>query len=513
MKIIPNSVEFIQQMKLFDSKERCFKNFILWPRQVEYINLLHKQHQVTVVKKRQVAGTTLTLAELLVRCMCIERYLALVLSKTGEDAVECIRRAKQLYNSLPDVVNQASPFTKKDQPMDSLEFKNGSRMLSLPANKGAGYTADAVFIDEGAHITTKESHITLEEVMLNLGPTLDWSDGQLIICGTAHGLGRFHDSYKQAKMGRSMMKAFFFSCWDDPTFTKERRDLLEHTHDVDYVNENYPRDDVEAFVASGNCRFNIPVLQEKMAMCEEGEVGYLERVGDKVVFRKNDRGWLVIFEHPKRGKAYLGGFDTSEGIKVERDRPTDPSAGVIFDSKMNQVARIRAWLEPDIFAEEIMRIADYYKDMLIGIERNKDGLGVLKIIKNKGNYTLYYQEEFNKSRQSRERKLGWYTNSVTKPLLESKLSQMMREDTINIKDYEVLSELMTYVRHPNGTTGSQEGCHDDLAISCMIATMILPFAPDPSENLYEKGRDYQGFETKREEPVTPKRTQLRIGVL
>ena len=516
MKIAENSQNFIQRMKIFDLKKRQYVPFILWPKQIEYVKTLHAEHRVILLKKRQVAGTTLTVAEFLVRAMCLEKYLALILSKTGEDAIECIRRAKDLYNSLPDTVKQACPYTKPDQPMDRLEFMNGSRLLSLPANKGAGYTADAVFIDEAAHITTKNSHISLEEVFLNVVSTLEHSNGQLVVGGTARGLGKFHEYFRAAKAGRSGFYPFFFSCWDDPNFTPEKRDALSLAHGEAFVNENYPRNDTEAFVASGHCRFNIPSLTEIMDTTSEGTLGYLDRIGRVVVFRPNPNGWVRIWEHTKKNKSYLGGFDTSEGIQVETGKHTDPSAGVVFDKQMNQVAEIRAWLEPDVFAEEIMRLADYYNGMFIGVERNKDGLGVLKILKNNGHH-VYRQESFNPDKQLREPILGWRTDKVTKPAMEAKTDQMLREGTLKIKSPYLCSEMMTFVRQPDGNTEAQEGCYDDLNMGCMIACMILPFCPDKPTTVQSKWRgiDYYSGTTyeKRIEGELSRRLNIKKAAL
>jgi len=44
---------------------------------------------------------------------------------------------------------------------------------------------------------------------------------------------------------------------------------------------------------------------------------------------------------------------------------------------LEQVAEIRCHLEPDVFAEELKRLGNYYHKDMIGVERNHPGLGVL----------------------------------------------------------------------------------------------------------------------------------------
>jgi len=481
MRLIHDTQQLIEGMQLFDKLTGSYIPFILWPKQIEFLDVIHNDKKVVFLKKRQVAGSQLTGADSLAQCMLLDNFLVLILSKTGDDAKEYLKRASDMYNLLPASVKKACPLKGGDHPMDQMEFVNGSRIKSLAASKGAGYTADRVIIDEAGKINTKTSHITLDEVLRNVEPALEKAEGQLILVGTAEGYNLFQNYYARGKAGETSWKSFFFGCFDDPTFSAEKRDQIIVDHGEDHANENYPRTDDEAFLMSGRCRFNRIALTQMRDKTETGKVGYLQQVNDNVFFVSDPSGWVEIFEAPQPLTLYIGGFDVAEGIEidgvVDTKNKTDYSAGSIINYNLDQVARIKCKLEPDVFKEEIMRLCEYYNNAFCGIERNKDGFGILLALKNSGYENLYYQEEFNPDKQVRNKKLGWLTDAKTKPLMVAHADYLIRNDKIKIRSIDTLNEFSTFVRFADGTTGAQESSHDDECIGLMIALYIQQYAP------------------------------------
>lgn len=197
MRVIPNTKEIIEKASLYDQKIGAMIPFTLWPRQVAWLEAIHAFRLLIMVKKRQIAGSTLTGFDKLIHCMLLDNYLTLVLSKTGEDAEEHLRKVMECYFSLDDHFRAASPLKSKPS-LDKVEFRNGSRFLSLPANKGAGFTPDSTIVDEAPKINLRNSRITLESVLMNIYPGVEKSSGQLILLGTAEGYGLFHNIFEGA---------------------------------------------------------------------------------------------------------------------------------------------------------------------------------------------------------------------------------------------------------------------------------------------------------------------------
>jgi hypothetical protein len=506
MLIATETLKIIESFKIPNKLIGGMMIFKLWPKQVELLELLHTEKRLVVVKKRQVGLSLLTGADSLIQCMGIENYHCLVLSKTEQDAIEYLKRIKNIYLTLDKDIKKI--FKIKKDNYKSIEFENGSRIQSLPANRGAGMTADRVIIDEAAYITPRDSHISLDETMSRVEPTLDKSEGQLIIISTANGYNLFQQYYAKAKQGGTSWKHFFFSCWDDPTFTKEKRADIIRSYGEQHCKQEYPENDNECFLMSGNCRFNTTILSSMQGSLKNGKKVILERVGRKIVATENPNGWVEIFEYPKINEVYIGGFDTSEGLEIkdlEASHTTDLSAGVILDKNLKQVAQIHCRFEPDVFAEEIERICLYYNDAFCAVERNKDGLGVINILKNQKNYTnLYYQEGFNPETHLRDKKIGWSTDRTSKPLLVSYFDQLIREKKVQIFSDKLLHELTTFVRFADGTTGAQDNCHDDLAMSIMIACFAHQYAPltvPYEKRFFKDGKFYDGYENIVKETV------------
>lgn len=487
MRIKQDTQIIIESMSLYDKQNGCYTPFRLWPKQVDWLDLIHAEKRVAMLKKRQVAGSTLTGDDSCCQCGLLENFETMLLSKTGEDAEELLRRIKECYVSLPEEWQALMPLEKPafTQPRDELVFKNGSRLLSLPANKGAGHTSDRVVIDEAGKITRRNSRIDLETVLMNVEPAVEKADGQLILVGTAEGYNLFQRYYSKGKSGLTRWKSFFFSCWDDPTFTPEKRDQIVADHGEDHASQEYPRNDAEAFLMSGRCRFNRKCLQEMMNRdIRTGEKGYLEKVGQRIFWRPDPDGWFTVYEHPENKYAYTAGFDYAEGVELEgtideKDK-TDFSAGSVIrkeDDRLIQVARIHCKLPVDLFKDETRLLAEYYNQAFYAGERNKDGLVTLKWLRKEGYSNLFYQIGFDPDAQVKKRKLGWLTNKVTKPELVAFTDDLIRHNKLVIRSEDTLGEFITFVRNADGSTSAQEGCHDDECMALMIALYCYQYAP------------------------------------
>ena len=486
MRIVDSktTINLIRQMKLFDKRKGEYIPFVLWPRQEEFVEMLHKEKKIAFLKKRQVGGSQLTGADSLVQCMLLSNFTILILSKTGDDAKEFLKRVIDMYKSLDPRIKAMFPLSK-EPTMDTMEFVNGSRLISLAASKGEGYTGDRVIIDEAARINTKLSHITLDQVIKNVEPVLDKAKGQLILISKADGYNLFHKIYQKGKNNISSWKSFFFSCWDDPTFTKEDRKQSIRDHGEDHTNENYPRTDTEAFLMSGRCRFNRNSLDMMRNHVIEGRKGFLRRRGGKIIFEPNSDGWFEIFEMPNVSRGYVLGADYAEGIEIddvgdEQSKHDFSTMGIYKKNKnsiLEQVARMRMDMPVDIVKDENRKLAEFYGKAFFTGERNKDGYGVLKGLYNEGYRNLYYQEFFDDKMKVNKKSLGFRTTSVTKPELVAYMDELIRKEQVIIRSKDTLDEFFTYVIGRNGDTNAQSGCHDDEVIATMLACWGWKYAP------------------------------------
>lgn len=494
MRVIKDTEKIIRQMKLYDGAVGQYKPFEPWPKQKEWLDCLHLYDLLILLKKRQVAGTTLTGVDSAVLCGLLDNFLVLALSKTGDDSEEHLDKVWQCWNSLDDDIKLVMPI--KTKTMEKIIWENNSRYLSLSANQGAGKTADRVIIDEAGKINIKNSKITLETVFNNVHPTLEKRKGQLIMLGTAEGYGSFQQRYDKAKRGIGGWKSFFFSCWDDPTFTKEMRAQIVLDFGEDHANQEYPRTDTEAFLMSGNCRYNREALKEiQETTIEKGTKGYFERVGkNRIRFIEDENGYVTMFRDVEKKGKYVCGGDPCQGLeksKIDRKNTDENGVQILRTGlKLEQVCVIRNRHEPDVIGEEILMAVQYYNNAFTGIERNKERSVVLYLAKKYWN--LYYETPFEDERQTRARpNMGWCTKANNKPIIIANTDKRLRERTLIIHDDETLGQMRTFIRLVDGTCEAQEGCKDDLVMGLNIAVEMSNCTEIENPNEEEENKGYK----------------------
>jgi len=503
MRLCTDTIKLIEMMKIPTAEGSAGMDYFkLWPKQKEFLEFLHNVKRIVMLKRRQVAGTRLTGADSVACAISIPNWICLILSKTEADAIENLNKIKSMFKSLPEAIVKAAMVTVDNTT--ELSFANGSRIISFPATRGCGFTADRVIVDEAGKIVRSTSHTSLDALLKEVEPTCDKLDGQLIILGTANGYNLFEKYYSKAKAGKGKFKSFFFGAYDDPTFNDEKRKMLVEDFGEDHVKQEYPRDDLEAFLMSGRCRFNRASISILKNTCVEPEIGFLEEVNGIVRFNLHPEGWLKVWRRPSDvTEVFAIGVDTAEGI-VETDK-NDPdfSTACVLDRNAFQVAEIQCRLEPDVFSVEVKMLGIYYNSALIGVERNKDGFGVLLKLKGYGYTNLYSQEDFDPDRKIKVKKLGWVTGPISKPMLIGYGDELIRNLKVSIKSEFLIKELMTYVVNSNSSTGAEEGCHDDLVMAFMIALWMLKYVPEKNPIPINKVDSY------RDENYTPQDKQLQ----
>ena len=125
---------------------------------------------------------------------------------------------------------------------------------------------------------------------------------------------------------------------------------------------------------------------------------------------------------------------------------------------------------------------------MIGVEANTHGFAVLQELK-KIYKNLFYMEIFEQATQTRKKKLGWHTNMKTKPLMVAEGDRIIREGLSTIHSLELVSELMTFIRLPDGKTEAQSGCFDDLVIAFLIAMQMIKYVPRKTTTAESRQRD------------------------
>jgi len=357
-----------------------------------------------------------------------------------------------------------------------------------------------------------------------------WADGSELMAGlmqavpkipntaiflesTANGIGDFfHKTWQAAKAGNSVFKPLFFS-WADredyalpvpPNFklTDEekklkathnlsdeqiawrRETMKEFADDERKFYQEYPLTDIEAFLSSGNSRFNIGALvkmDEKAYEPKTYELIEEEAKGDMIAFGPKRLeikpihvvgAALKIWEKPIPAKKYVIGGDVAEGIGG------DLSVATVMDIETTKtVARWRGDCEPSEFGEVLEQLGRYYNNALVACEINNHGLTTVQRLRDMNYANIYRREKGVEERyEEYTSKLGWKTDRKTKPLMINALAEAIFTGKLIDFDPVFIRECMEYVVDDRGKTNAQQGAHDDCVISTAIALQVFEWS-------------------------------------
>jgi hypothetical protein len=276
----------------------------------------------------------------------------------------------------------------------------------------------------------------------------------------------------------------------------------------------YPSDDVEAFMASGErvySAYDIAELEEMYCKAPKwkGDISSLNPKSiDGLTFSPNKNGLLCIWEKP----------DIDESIKVcnrylvvvdigGRSNKADWSVIAVFDrldmidgGKPRVVAQWRGHIDMDLLAWKSAQIAKYYDNALLVIESNTlethdreryvDGNQSHYILNQISNVydNLYARKQSEEEIIERAPlKYGFHTNQSTKPMIISTLIEAVRTKAYVERDATCFKELSEYERRKNGSFSAIVGEHDDVLMTRAIGLHIC-FNEMPMPRIIDKVR-------------------------
>lgn len=117
---------------------------------------------------------------------------------------------------------------------------------------------------------------------------------------------------------------------------------------------------------------------------------------------------------------------------------------------------------------------------VIGVERNTGQATIARLLDL--NYpSLYRHTDLTDEAASESSKIGWPTNTGTRPMMLDDLALAIRQGVIKLYDKPTISELQTFVRNPKtGKPEAEAGRHDDLVLSLAIAWQLYIRVPTPA---------------------------------
>lgn len=425
--------------------------FSLWPEQVVALSDLIAGDNVLVLKARQLGLSWLVLAYVLWRMIFEPGAQILLFSRTDSEAVELLKRVKDMHDRLPDWLVQPVR-TNNDH---TFEFSNGSRMRAYPTTKhgGRSFTATVAIVDEAFFIRW------FKQLFTAVSPTID-NGGQLICISTADKENPNHlfaSMWRRANQGLSSFKALFLPWHVHPNRSQAWYDQkVQDTNDLDLMRQEYPATWEEALAGlSSSKRF----LPDWLDNCR----------GDRLPLPDSDVSLalpgLSVYELPQPGVEYVMAVDTSEGLTS-----SDPTPATVFRvDTWEEVAHMWGIVEMTTLADYITQLARWYNDAVAAVERNNHGHAVIATMQLTGNDDLLYVNPFDK-------RPGWQTGSRSKINAVTQTASALKSGELTIHTEESLFELGDLER---STLAAPSGHFDDRAMTVIIgvAALVWPSLP------------------------------------
>jgi phage terminase large subunit-like protein len=243
---------------------------------------------------------------------------------------------------------------------------------------------------------------------------------------------------------------------------------------------------------SGNSVFDIEKIDEKIKNLPKFAQGFLDHSGTNYNLKFKDKinGILKVWEEPRQNGRYFIGADIGLGVGG------DPSCAVVLDENLVQVAELHGQIAPDQMGENLLKLGKWYNTAWIGIEANSFGIACIDAVKRTYG-KLYFSYKIDGRSDQRTKRIGWWTDSKSKPLMIGEFAKAVRDESVEINCRELLEEMGTYVLGDDGSVNAEVGCNDDRVIAIMIAMQVrkkhLATASDTPLEVYTPSNSTTGY--------------------
>ncbi len=474
---------------------------------IESLRAEGKPVRIMILKYRQGGASTYTEGRIFHATSLGKLTNSLIVAHEETASTNLFNMSKMFFDELP---TSMQPMRKTSNAKE-IVFENPTadprEKQSNPGLRSRIKISTANNTDAGRSATIHNLHASevafwsnAEMTMLSLLQAVPNTPNTMVIMeSTANGIGGyFYEQWERAKRGDSDFVALFFAWFQEPDYemdvpiglvlTADEQQLLDLYPEVtlrklawrrwcianncggdgELFKQEYPSNDIEAFLTSGRPRFDIPVLRDYLKQCIDGERGYLERKDGKLQFMPDPKGYIEVWHRPKPSREYFIGVDVAKGLIKG-----DYSAGPVYDSTYTMQALWHGHIDPDLFGEQLDLLGRWYNDGLVAVEENNHGLTTINRLKINEYWNIYRRTTHDRATDTTKEELGFYTTEQTKKLVIDNLARLIRERKLGTKSKRFIQECLTYVIGDDGKTNAQEGTHDDVVMGSAIILLVM----------------------------------------
>ena len=428
------------------------KSFTPYDFQEKLINNFHDNRFNICKMPRQTGKSTTVISYLLHYVVFNDSVNVGILANKAATARELLGRLQTAYENLPKWMQQGILSWNRG----SLELENGSKILAASTSASAvrGMSFNILFLDEFAFVP---NHIA-DSFFASVYPTI--TSGQktkVIIVSTPHGMNHFYRMWHDAEKGKNeyVPTDVHWSqvpgrdeVWREQTIANTSEQQFKIEFECEFLGS------VDTLIAPSKLKslvYDTPLTQN---------------------------AGLDVFEQSKENHDYITTVDVARGVG------NDYSAFVVVDITEfphRIVAKYRDnQIKPMLFPNVIWEVAKNYNNAFILCEVNDIGDQVASIL----HYDLEYENLLMASMRGRagqivgqgfsgkKTQLGVKMSKTVKKVGALNLKTMIESDKLLFKDYDILSELTTFISKSNSFE-AEEGCNDDLAMCLVIYAWLV----------------------------------------
>lgn len=444
--------DFIEKYFLIDEpKSGQLIPFKFRPVQTKYYNELIRDYDIEnrgitnpvreiILKARKEGFTSLILALFAVDDIISDNPTETLVISYKDDATQTFRKRYRNFiltygahkagytveqiQKEPQILKEIA---KSFLSVDSTEFElahNKAHFYCGTASArvgGRGGTVQKLLFSEAAFYPDKKE-MRAKEIIEGTANQMDKEAGWLFVESTANGdMNHYSKMWQLAESQQSRYRGRFYG-WRE-FYTESQFEVIKSEFtDKRMIPQEYPETPTEAFLSSGD-RFFDPTISSNLTISTPQVVGKWNYYGEFKV-----------------GHRYILGVDVSEGVK--RHNSTIVILDMDYNLEVNgikiqkpKVVAVYASNEipPDLLAYEIKNGGLRFGNCMAGVERNNHGFATLTVLKEI--YFNIYKDEHDK--------LGWHTNSASKPKMMHDIRTAIHEGLIEISDASLKQEIVS----------------------------------------------------------------------
>jgi hypothetical protein len=457
--------------------------FEIYPFQEKLIKNFHS-HRFNICKMPRQSGKSTTVVSYLLHYVVFNDNVNVgILANKASTAKDLLGRLQKSYENLPKWMQQGVQVWNKA----SLELENGSKIIAASTSASAvrGMSFNIIFLDEFAFIP---NHIA-DEFFSSVYPTI--SSGKttkVIIVSTPKGMNHFYRLWHNAERGRNEYIPTEVHWSEVPG-----RDAVWKAQTISNTSEQQFQQEFECdFLGSSDTLISSAKLK---SLIFEDPI-------------QNNKG-LDVYFNPIEDRSYFITVDVARGTE------NDYSAFIVFDITefpWRVVAKYKNnQIKPMLFPSIISDVAKAYNQSYILVEINDIGEQVANIL----HFDLEYENVLMCAMRGRagqivgqgfsgsKSQLGIKMSKTVKKIGCSNLKTLIEDDKLIFSDYEIISELTTFIQK-NHSFEAEQGANDDLAMCLVIFAWLVvqPYFKEMTDNDVRK-RIYDEQRNQIEQDMAP----------